>query len=298
VINRGILRNLFSRKPKTTSICTDAKFQTRNLFWIGKATEILIVLFFFPFQERERDHFSQFMTEGFMSYCKRKRRDKVSYWIHGMLCLHFVSNSFLTYLVVSFAQNYLNIRMPLNFVYYIWLSSWQALFTCSNIVLLYTITKIFWRLLFCVCSLYFMCFYIERHALLLTSRPIPRHILVFLTTLKCMHSQQLPCKFKNRERLHGKVAIWSYLTLKDVFWFVTLFSRYMAIILSSRHLLRCTIVQFTYIPTVQVILLYHFNQAIYSIISLTSQSHICLLLLQSPLIFFMEIIALMFLQLG
>lgn len=28
-------------------------------------------------QERERDHFSQFITEGFTSYCKRKRRDKV-----------------------------------------------------------------------------------------------------------------------------------------------------------------------------------------------------------------------------
>ncbi|CAN1251974.1 OVARIAN TUMOR DOMAIN-containing deubiquitinating enzyme 6 [Linum perenne] len=27
--------------------------------------------------ERERDHFSQFITEGFSSYCKRKRRDKV-----------------------------------------------------------------------------------------------------------------------------------------------------------------------------------------------------------------------------
>ncbi|XP_027773578.1 uncharacterized protein LOC107023456 isoform X2 [Solanum pennellii] len=27
--------------------------------------------------ERERDHFSQFITEGFTSYCKRKRRDKV-----------------------------------------------------------------------------------------------------------------------------------------------------------------------------------------------------------------------------
>lgn len=30
------------------------------------------------FQERERDHFSQFVTEGFTSYCKRKRRDKVN----------------------------------------------------------------------------------------------------------------------------------------------------------------------------------------------------------------------------
>ncbi|THG03435.1 hypothetical protein TEA_013953 [Camellia sinensis var. sinensis] len=28
-------------------------------------------------KEQERDHFSQFITEGFMSYCKRKRRDKV-----------------------------------------------------------------------------------------------------------------------------------------------------------------------------------------------------------------------------
>ncbi|XP_052195566.1 OVARIAN TUMOR DOMAIN-containing deubiquitinating enzyme 6 isoform X1 [Diospyros lotus] len=28
-------------------------------------------------QERERDHFSQFITEGFTSYCRRKRRDKV-----------------------------------------------------------------------------------------------------------------------------------------------------------------------------------------------------------------------------
>ncbi|KAI8557193.1 hypothetical protein RHMOL_Rhmol05G0317400 [Rhododendron molle] len=28
------------------------------------------------YMERERDHFSQFITEGFMSYCKRKRRDK------------------------------------------------------------------------------------------------------------------------------------------------------------------------------------------------------------------------------
>ncbi|KAL6566975.1 OVARIAN TUMOR DOMAIN-containing deubiquitinating enzyme 6 [Orobanche minor] len=29
------------------------------------------------YMERERNHFSQFMTEGFTSYCKRKRRDKV-----------------------------------------------------------------------------------------------------------------------------------------------------------------------------------------------------------------------------
>ncbi|XAR60157.1 Ubiquitinyl hydrolase 1 [Bertholletia excelsa] len=29
------------------------------------------------YMEQERDHFSQFITEGFMSYCKRKRRDKV-----------------------------------------------------------------------------------------------------------------------------------------------------------------------------------------------------------------------------
>ncbi|GAB2274585.1 hypothetical protein Dimus_009353 [Dionaea muscipula] len=29
------------------------------------------------YMERERDHFSQFITEGFASYCKRKRRDKV-----------------------------------------------------------------------------------------------------------------------------------------------------------------------------------------------------------------------------
>ncbi|KAK4255262.1 hypothetical protein QN277_008280 [Acacia crassicarpa] len=29
------------------------------------------------YMERERDHFSQFVTEGFTSYCKRKRRDKV-----------------------------------------------------------------------------------------------------------------------------------------------------------------------------------------------------------------------------
>ncbi|XXG62712.1 hypothetical protein AAC387_Pa05g1026 [Persea americana] len=29
------------------------------------------------YMERERDHFSQFTTEGFTSYCKRKRRDKV-----------------------------------------------------------------------------------------------------------------------------------------------------------------------------------------------------------------------------
>ncbi|KAL8094309.1 OVARIAN TUMOR DOMAIN-containing deubiquitinating enzyme 6 [Apium graveolens] len=29
------------------------------------------------YMERERDHFSQFITEGFISYCKRKRRDKV-----------------------------------------------------------------------------------------------------------------------------------------------------------------------------------------------------------------------------
>ncbi|GAB2234819.1 hypothetical protein Droror1_Dr00004085 [Drosera rotundifolia] len=31
----------------------------------------------FDYMERERDHFSQFITEGFTSYCKRKRRDKV-----------------------------------------------------------------------------------------------------------------------------------------------------------------------------------------------------------------------------
>ncbi|KAF6165840.1 hypothetical protein GIB67_012737 [Kingdonia uniflora] len=29
------------------------------------------------YMERERDHFSQFITEGFTAYCKRKRRDKV-----------------------------------------------------------------------------------------------------------------------------------------------------------------------------------------------------------------------------
>ncbi|XP_031384627.1 OVARIAN TUMOR DOMAIN-containing deubiquitinating enzyme 6 isoform X2 [Punica granatum] len=29
------------------------------------------------YMERNRDHFSQFITEGFVSYCKRKRRDKV-----------------------------------------------------------------------------------------------------------------------------------------------------------------------------------------------------------------------------
>ncbi|KAL8154122.1 hypothetical protein V2J09_011882 [Rumex salicifolius] len=29
------------------------------------------------YMERERDHFSQFITEGFTSYCKRKRRDKI-----------------------------------------------------------------------------------------------------------------------------------------------------------------------------------------------------------------------------
>ncbi|XP_061376242.1 OVARIAN TUMOR DOMAIN-containing deubiquitinating enzyme 6-like [Gastrolobium bilobum] len=29
------------------------------------------------YMERERDHFSQYITEGFTSYCKRKRRDKV-----------------------------------------------------------------------------------------------------------------------------------------------------------------------------------------------------------------------------
>jgi hypothetical protein len=28
-------------------------------------------------QEKERDHFSQFVTESFTAYCKRKRRDKV-----------------------------------------------------------------------------------------------------------------------------------------------------------------------------------------------------------------------------
>lgn len=31
----------------------------------------------FDYMERERDHFSQFITEGFTAYCKRKRRDKV-----------------------------------------------------------------------------------------------------------------------------------------------------------------------------------------------------------------------------
>jgi hypothetical protein len=41
----------------------------------------MTTLYFCPWftQERERDHFSQFITEGFTSYCKRKRRDKV--WI-------------------------------------------------------------------------------------------------------------------------------------------------------------------------------------------------------------------------
>ncbi|KAJ8526366.1 hypothetical protein K7X08_028843 [Anisodus acutangulus] len=35
------------------------------------------------YMERERDHFSQFITEGFTSYCKRKRRDK-NQSIHSM----------------------------------------------------------------------------------------------------------------------------------------------------------------------------------------------------------------------
>ena len=34
-------------------------------------------LLFFSLQEKERDHFSQFVTESFSTYCKRKRRDKV-----------------------------------------------------------------------------------------------------------------------------------------------------------------------------------------------------------------------------
>ena len=37
----------------------------------------VILTSFYFIQERERDHFSQFITEGFTSYCKRKRRDKV-----------------------------------------------------------------------------------------------------------------------------------------------------------------------------------------------------------------------------
>lgn len=34
-----------------------------------------------PLQEKERDHFSQFVTESFTAYCKRKRRDKVGLYL-------------------------------------------------------------------------------------------------------------------------------------------------------------------------------------------------------------------------
>lgn len=44
---------------------------------------------FLLLQERERDHFSQFITEGFTSYCKRKRRDKV-YCVKTLLLEAFV----------------------------------------------------------------------------------------------------------------------------------------------------------------------------------------------------------------
>lgn len=43
----------------------------------------------FFFQERERDHFSQFITEGFTSYCKRKRRDKVC----NLVILQFIDKT-------------------------------------------------------------------------------------------------------------------------------------------------------------------------------------------------------------
>ncbi|WVZ03888.1 hypothetical protein V8G54_024694 [Vigna mungo] len=39
--------------------------------------QMCIDYMWFYLQEQERDHFSQFITEGFTSYCKRKRRDKV-----------------------------------------------------------------------------------------------------------------------------------------------------------------------------------------------------------------------------
>lgn len=49
------------------------------------------------FQERERDYFSQFITEGFTSYCKRKRRNKVLlllYWF-DLILLMLPNNSLI-----------------------------------------------------------------------------------------------------------------------------------------------------------------------------------------------------------
>lgn len=78
--------------------------------------------------------------------------------------------------------------------------------------------------------------------------------------------------------------------------------RFMATMLRSRHLQRCTIVPFTYIPMVQV----NFAQAFEDFFILVAHclmlasisSLTCLLLLQSPLTFFKEAITQMFLQLG
>ncbi|KAG8387472.1 hypothetical protein BUALT_Bualt02G0024800 [Buddleja alternifolia] len=45
------------------------------------------------YMERERDHFSQFITEGFTSYCKRKRRDKSEKILDSAMGLQVYGNN-------------------------------------------------------------------------------------------------------------------------------------------------------------------------------------------------------------
>lgn len=62
-----------------------------------------ILTSFYLIQERERDHFSQFITEGFTSYCKRKRRDKVCN-ITTQVGVYTLEPSVAWWLVVCFSS--------------------------------------------------------------------------------------------------------------------------------------------------------------------------------------------------
>lgn len=67
---------------------------------IGAQTKLFFTFSFL--QERERDHFSQFITEGFTSYCKRKRRDKVLF-----IFLFCTSQRDLTYIYFFYQKRYI-----------------------------------------------------------------------------------------------------------------------------------------------------------------------------------------------
>ena len=84
--------------------------------WIAPLTTLY---FFSRFtQVTERDHFSQFITEGYTSYCKRKRRDKV-WMLHQSM--HFTSlisskaKSVMHLAYFRFVYHLLNIRICLHF---------------------------------------------------------------------------------------------------------------------------------------------------------------------------------------